>query len=517
MSILAISHVTHPQTNELPSIKDRRLHQVAQRSMGSFSDVMNEIYGNRTIRLLYAALDPGVDDTENVFALSAAILGGANVEVIGYIPQTGNSVVKDGAENIACMEHLMGQKKPIYLGAVAPLALQGNETAIRAYLAGTKAFGFYGTDGWPNSVPRNSLCPNLHTKIVCKPGKNRIAETIFKASPSQPITLMTSASLTTLAQGIMELQKLALAKGLPIEELTKNIAGIFMMAGCVDPTTCGPNAPFSLPDFIEGQNCTTSTDPHFDPPCKIAEANLYADVPAAKLVFNFCTENEIKIFLVALDLTQQTQLLWTPKETALLLSYPNPVAQAMGKLAIPVPPRDAPCFLPYNTTYPDHDGMLARVVTHPYLFDYGLYRFDIGDVGQLLSLPNGTKNVYVLSVPQEKQINFWETVLPEYQNFQPRALVTSSKAALLASFIALPFFNSHTKTGTIAADEEHCSQPSFTVTEIMALAAATLTVISLITLVAVKCIRSKRIIATQQLDPEKLPLNAPLNVQRYYQ
>ncbi len=317
-----------------------------------FSSLHQTLFKNNTIQIVYAPLDPGVDDTANVLGLKASVQSGSPLQFVGFVPQTGNAVLEDTEKNTACALKQTESHDPIYPGALAPLGVQNNKTATNAYLKQTEAFGFYGKDGWP--LDRARICPDLNTKIQCQQGYNFVAEAIVKAQTDKPVTIVSSAALTTLAQSFMELERIALQKGLPIIALTQNIACISMMAGCVDPETCGPNAPFDKPDFSNAANCTTSTDPDFNPPCKISEANLFADPEAAQYVFSFCARYNIAVVLSPLDLTQQTQLLWTPLQTAYLEGIDTAPAQAMAKIAKPVPLLDQPCFPPlqwHNISY----------------------------------------------------------------------------------------------------------------------------------------------------------------------
>lgn len=474
---------------------------------------MSMLVGNQRVSFIHGPTDPGVDDTEDMYGLMAAIAKGAPINFLGFVPQSGNSVLSDGERNTACSLKLAKMKYKIYPGAIAPLALQGNKTAIRQFLSNTKKFGFYGADGWPTGT-RQELCPHLTTQIECEQGDHFMARAMMKATADEPLVIMSTASLTTLASAFQILEQKAERKGIPVETWTQNVV-IYMMAGCVDPRTCGPNAPFNLPDFDLAKNCTTSPDPHFDPPCKISEANLYADTPAAQYVFNFC-KKRIRIYLIPLDLTQQTALLWTPAQTDYLFSLKNNrVAQGMATIARPVPIRDAPCFPPYNgTNYPMHDGITVQAYLRPELFKEECASYSVGDVGQLLINPNATdeeKTVCALSMDLKIQEIFWNTVLPDYGYFNqslPKRTLFAATGAL--SFLSVSFFSFGKPTsGAIAEEGQHCYRAPLTPTEIVGILASAVTLVALALLVTYGCLRSRR---NRREDAERplLDRNSPI-------
>ncbi|MBI2792230.1 MAG: nucleoside hydrolase [Gammaproteobacteria bacterium] len=366
------------------------------------SEVYQSLFPQDTIRLLYLGEDMGVDDAAALLQVLAAkskqvITNSKKIELIAIVPCTGNAVLTQTQENtLKILELTNNQAIPVYPGAIAPLAIQNNQTAINEMEKGTNTTHFYGHDGLEDV----GEWPAVNIKMQTIQGFQFAADTIFAASIHKPLTLVSTSSLTELAKTLTELIRLDKAHELTEGSFAKKISAISMMGGCINPTV-GCNAPFNVPDNQ-----------------KNSEANFYFDTPAAQIVFSTCQKYGIPILLAPLDITQQPGLLWTKAQVKALYETNNPVAKQMARVTDVVPYLDVPCFP--NGTYPMHDLHATADFIFPHLYDVTKVAITIGDVGQTQINENASdaqKNVYVLSMNLANQEKFYQAVLEAYRNF----------------------------------------------------------------------------------------------------
>ncbi|MCE5316653.1 MAG: nucleoside hydrolase [Parachlamydia sp.] len=378
--------------------------QPVQNETVPFMDVYKKLFPQDTLRVLYAELDPGVDDGAALLQLLAATKNSTGtqakkVEIVGLIPSCGNAVLSQTEQNTMQFLELTGDTQiKVAAGAVAPLADQNNQTAINIDDKGINATRFYGGDGEEDV----GGWPKVKMKLQTKPGYIFGADAISAASPEAPLTLVSTSALTELSQILTELVSRDAKNGLPPGSFAKNINVISIMGGCMNPQVTGCNAPFNVPDSQ-----------------KTSEANFYFDPLAAQTVFSICQQHRIPILLAPLDLTQQPGLLWTKSQVATLNQTGNPVATQWAKVTNVVPYLDAPCFP--NGTYPMHDLQATANLLYPELYTVTPMSVSIGNIGQVIVNQNATdaeKNVYVLSMPQENQAKFYGTLLPAFNNFR---------------------------------------------------------------------------------------------------
>jgi inosine-uridine nucleoside N-ribohydrolase len=367
------------------------------------SNYYSKIFPQKNLEVIYIGLDPGVDDGAALLQLLASVSQikdpniNKNVLVKGLVPCVGNAVISQTEQNaLQYLELTKNQGINVYPGAIAPLAIESDPAAIEKMNQGINATHFYGHDGEADV----GGWPMVSMKMQSIPGYKFAASMISNASQESALTLITTASLTELSKTLTELMKMDALKGVPEGSFAKNINAISIMGGCVDPKV-GCNAPFNVPDSK-----------------KNSEANFYFDSPAAMNVFSICQKFGIPILLSPLDLTQQPGLLWTKEQVSMLKNINNSVAQQMARVTNVVPYLDAPCFP--NNTFPMHDLFATASILRPDFFSVTRMAISIGDVGQIipnLLAPEEVKNVYVISMPIEKQVSFYKTVLKEYENF----------------------------------------------------------------------------------------------------
>jgi purine nucleosidase len=362
----------------------------------------DKLFPQDTIRILYLELDPGVDDGSALLQLLAATKGEANergkkFEILGIIPCVGNAVLNQTKLNtLQFLELADSTGIKVYSGAVAPLAIEKNQTAIDEMNQAINATHFYGHDGEQDV----GGWPNVTMKIEKTPGYQYAASQILDASPQTPLTLISTSSLTELSKTFTQLEKMEKEKGVSPGSFARNINAISIMGGCLNPPF-GCNAPFNLP-----------------PNQKTSEANFYFDSPATQHVFTVCRQYNIPILLASLDLTQQPELLWRKRQVDQLKRIPNRVAAQMAQITNIIPYIDKLNFP--NGTWPNHDLQSAACLIKPHPYSVTRMAVNISSIGELLideQAPEEEKNVYFLSMAPEKQHGFFESLLNQYKNF----------------------------------------------------------------------------------------------------
>lgn len=362
-----------------------------------FQEIYAKLFPQSTIRLVYAELDPGVDDGAALLQLLAASLSKIlqkKVEILGVVPCVGNAVLSQTELNTRQFLELTKRHDiPVYPGALSPLAIENNSEAILEMEIGINKTEFYGGDGeedvggWPKvTIPLHKTRGYIFS-----------ANTIAKASPETAVTLLSTSALTELSKTLDELVALEKKNNLPPGTYAKNINVISIMGGCIDPEHTECNAPFNETK-------------------KISEANLFFDSDAARKVFEYCQLYNVPILLAPLDLTQQPGLAWTEVQDGILIEINNSVSSQWARVTGVVPHIDAKHFP--NGTYPMHDLFAAAPLLKPRFFYVIQTAIKIGSVGQTLIDPHAkNKNVYILTMPEDMQPHFYKEILKEFANF----------------------------------------------------------------------------------------------------
>lgn len=385
-----------------------------------FLPYYQELFSQDSMKVLYIELDPGVDDGAALLQLLAARINspsGKKIEVMGLIATSGNVVLSQGEINaLRYLELANSQDISVFSGEVAPLALQNNETEIEQYEKGINRTHFYGYDGESDV----GGWPSITTSVRSTPGYQYAASVIYNST--EPLTLLSTSPLTVLAKTLVELENFDSQNGRVLGSFAKNINAISIMGGCIDPKI-GCNAPFNVPNNQ-----------------KTSEANFYIDPQAAQQVFSMCKKYGITILLAPLDLTQEPNLYWTSKQVDQLNQIGNSVAQEFAKVSKSIPWIDAMNFP--NGTYPMHDEHAVDLLLFPQMYNVTRVSAIIGSIGQMIinvSAQESEKKVYILGMPLDKQIIFYQTVLEEYNNFNPPSNDGSNTATII-SYVAIGLF-----------------------------------------------------------------------------
>ncbi len=159
-----------------------------------------------------------------------------------------------------------------------------------------------------------------------------------------------------------------------------------------------------------------------------------------------------------------------------------------------------------------HDAFSGYALTHPEFFQYTRYSFSVGNLGQLIINETATddqKNVYVLSIPQDRQEKFWPTVLPEYKNFKfknasgeslTRKITTAVASAV--TVVATSFFSASSHSGAITDRGQHCKTAALSWGDIGLAASSVVCLAGIFALVVYGCYKAKKE-TSKQLEEEK--------------
>ena len=335
------------------------------------TDVYEDLFPQETLNVLYIELDPGVDDTAALIQLLAAAKNTPKrINIVGIVPCVGNAILPQTEQNTMQILELTGsQNIPVYPGAVAPLAIEQNQTAINAMNQAINATHFYGYDGEEDV----GGWPPVTMKLQTTPGYQYAANLISTASTDAPLTLVSTSALTELSKTLSLLESLDVQKGVLPGTFVQKINAISIMGGCVNPAQVNCNAPFNVPDNQ-----------------KNSEANFYFDSPAAANVFAICQKYAIPILLAPLDLTQLPGILWTKKQVQMVNQTGNAVGMQMARVTNVVPYIDALHFP--NGTYPMHDLQAVTPLLVPECYNVTRLSVTIGDVGQMIINPNASES-----------------------------------------------------------------------------------------------------------------------------
>jgi inosine-uridine nucleoside N-ribohydrolase len=349
--------------------------------------------------------DDGVDDALAQLLALAQTAVSNDIKIAGIVASVGNAILGQTEINVRRILELVQQKDiPVFPGALTPLGLERNVSEIDAAINATH---FYGYDGLADQPPESWL--PITIPLQKKKGYEFIAELVFNASAINPITLVSTASLTEVYKALFLLDEMCKYAKLPFGCFSKNLV-IVAMGGVIDPAS-GANAPFDWPDYNK-KTCIPK-----NPPCKDAEANFYWDTLATQGVFNLCAKYGIKIQLITLDLTQKTGLLWTKNEVKGLRSINNRVALQIANITNVVPWIDAKHFL--NETFPWHDGLTLAWILWKQLFQKIEMAIKIGKHGETFNNTNplALKNVDLISILPNKMAECMNLVISLFNNF----------------------------------------------------------------------------------------------------
>lgn len=357
-----------------------------------FIDYFNKIFPQPVIKVIYAELDPGVDDGAALVQLLAAAKEETNLgkkfEILGIVPCVGNAILNQTEINtLQFLELTNSTDLKVFTGAIAPLAIENNQTAIDEMNQAINQTHFYGYDGEEDIGGWPKVTMNIE-KIA---GDQFTADQILNTQ--EPITLISTSSLTELSKTFSLIEEQSPAS-------FANINAISIMGGCLSPPF-GCNAPFNLP-----------------PDKKTSEANFYFDSPATQHVFAVCRKYRIPIILASLDLTQQPGLLWWNQQVNQLKSIGNRVAAQMAKLTGVIPYLDKLQFP--NGMWPNHDLQSVACLIKPESYNVTRMAVDISSIGEVLideNAPDEEKNVLLLSMNTDQQSGFFDSLLNLYNNF----------------------------------------------------------------------------------------------------
>lgn len=363
-----------------------------------FGVVYNQLFP-KNLNLFYAELDPGPDDAMALNLLLAAAKSTSNpsigkrmVGLQAVVASVGNAVLSQTEQNVQkLLQQAEASSLPAFAGARAPDAIQNDTQAINLLEKQINATHRYGRDGLEDV----GGWPAVTVGLQQMPGYQRMVLAVLQATPDTAVTLVSTAGLTDLAQALQ-----ALVDADPAGTFAAKINAIIIRGGCLNPgLEC--NAPPTKPDDK-----------------KDSELSFYFDVPSAQVVFSLCQQYGIPIVLLPLSLTQQPELLWTKKQQETLEAINNDVVAQLAKVTAVVPYLDARHF-PAGT-YPMHDLFAAAALLRPEFFVANKTAFSIGDSGELIAnatVDQDERNVWVLSMPEEQQAAFYDTILKEYENF----------------------------------------------------------------------------------------------------
>ncbi|MCE5293820.1 MAG: nucleoside hydrolase [Chlamydiales bacterium] len=253
---------------------------------------------------------------------------------------------------------------------------------------------YYGKDGFEGVSGFN----NTAKPVESTPGYVMMANLILQATQKFPVTLLITSPASELAKTFEMILETA-----PNFDFAGKLEAVYIRGGCLYPDATniyGCNAPYNVPDSA-----------------KDSEINFYSDPEAIAYVTKVLQEHEIPLILLPLGTTQS--VLWTKANVKELQQINNAVALQLAKVLDIVPYPDARRY-PADT-YALHDLLAALAVTRPDLFDaMKIAITSIGDHGQFLVNETATdeqKLVYLLSIPDEKQAAFFESIIPELKKF----------------------------------------------------------------------------------------------------
>ncbi|QQE77411.1 nucleoside hydrolase [Alicyclobacillus sp. SO9] len=272
------------------------------------------IMGNRKKVIL--DVDTGIDDALAIlYALKSP-----NLEVLGITTCFGNVDVDTATENTLAVVQLINGTVPVYRGAESPVARKWSGPV--PWIHGENGLG-------------DAPLPELSLRSESVDAVTFIKETVH-AHPGE-VTIIPVARMTNLARAIVE-----------NPELSSEIKEVVFMGGAA---------------FCPG-NVTP-----------VAEANIWGDPEAAKLVF----QSGVPLSMVGLDVTLKARLFLSEIERISEDTAYGPLLKQALRFYIGAYEgegvEDAWC--------PLHDPMAVAMVEHPEWFEAPLYPVDVETDGRI--------------------------------------------------------------------------------------------------------------------------------------
>lgn len=363
-------------------------HYVPNTTPQPFTTYWSDLFAQKEIRVIHAT-DAVQDDFAARVLLEASTIppqqlqGGKKLSILATVANIGFVTQEQATLNMLHISALtQNQTIPLFGGA---------DTLTNKITPPN----YYGPNGLGN-VDIDWL--NVTASVETTPGYIAMANLIVQASPEKPITIFITSPLTEIAKTFEYLLKTD-----PQATFAQNINALIIRGGCIYPdadNTYGCNAPYNVLDRY-----------------KNSEINFYSDVAAVQNVTKFCNDHSIPRVLLPLGVTQV--VLWTKAQQKEVEQITNAVTIILAKVLNVVPAPDARRF-PADS-YPLHDLLAAIALIRPDLFNaIKVAISSIGDVGQIFINVNATeeqKLVYLLSLPEDIQSTFFESILPLLKKF----------------------------------------------------------------------------------------------------
>jgi len=367
----------------------------------SYLDAYGQIFPHDSIRVIYAGLDVGVEDwlalTQMLIAQVKTALGQLpkKISLEGIVPTVGSVSREQSIKNtLRLLVLTSNQSIKVFSGAAAPLALEGNETALAEMNHWIKEAAIYGLDGLQNSTLSTPEPTLTHQDTE---GFRFIAETVASSPKEKNIALVATSALTTIAKAFQELERLESDQGIPSGTLFKNIAALSIAEGYYRPETT-PDAALEI--FQRNSNF------NFDP-------------AAAQIVFSLSQRYHVPIILAPLALTEQTELSWSPTLTSVVKTYAtvpshNPVATFTAAILTDFTNSSRlyytmPAFQAVlNIMYPEEYSAPMRKA---------LEILGQGETQEVVNASDAIRNVYVLTLPQFSRSALLRNSLRGYEVF----------------------------------------------------------------------------------------------------
>lgn len=376
-------------------------------SNNSFINTYNQIFLGDSIRVLYAAASPGVDNAMALVQLLTAVAKGQpaafakKISLEAVVPTVGNVLYEQSVTNTFRLLGLtLTQGVKVFPGSIAPLPIEGNQTEVARMNEVIDRAGIYGSDGlegiqgWPDS----------HLDLDAVDGPEFIAQTIAASPYSNPLTLVSTSALMNIAKAFHRLQQLEQEHAVAPGSFFGKIAAISIVEGChkVDANTT-----LGVPSFQKN-------------------SNFYFDPVAAQQVFSLSQTYQVPIILLPLGLSEQPGLTWSSTQVEFLSKIQNQVAQQMSLVMAHYPRVLSSLRVSLHAIH----GITC--LTRPDGYLETLAAATIGSNGELqldFNASDSLKNVVVLNKPSYTQSSFYLSNLQDYAIFNIQPEISNSPQA----------------------------------------------------------------------------------------
>lgn len=393
------SHSRSPANPPLPKGSGAPTPSPEAGEADSYLDDYGKIFPHDSIRVIYAGLDAGVEDwlalTQMLIAQVKTALGelSKKISLEGVIPTVGSVSREQSIKNTLHLLALTSnQSIKVFTGARAPLALEGNETALAQMNRWIEEASIYGSDGLQNSTLSASE-PKIALQTI--EGFRFIAETVASSPKEKNIALVATSALTTIAKAFQEIERLESDQGIPSGTLFKNIAALSLVEGYYRPEIT-PSTTLEI--FQRNSNF------NFDP-------------EAAQIVFSLSQRYQVPIIFAPLSLTEQTEIAWSSTLTSILKTYAtshNDVARFTAAVLADFTNSSRPYYtMPafqavLNIMYPEEYSTPVRTA---------LQILGRGETQEVANASGIIKNVYLLKLAQFSRSNLIRNSLTGYDVF----------------------------------------------------------------------------------------------------